>query len=143
MRTLQLTGLEPRPLSRQAGEELADCLDTVSTNADWELAGKRAGGMSIYHLRSVSLLYEDGELDECNYAGYEACYLSYNAGKPMVVQYGWDVIVCRTGNDNAMAMRCRCHLRRYSLFTRQDRRWVFNHAGQLPYRKEKVIVDWR
>lgn len=138
-----LTSSEPRPLSRHVSYQLACCLDTAMSCADAELEG-RVKNMDWYHLSSIVFFYRDGEKDECCHAGYSATYLSYNAGKPTVHQYGWDMLVAWNGKDSMLAdmLRQQHGLCRYSLFTRKDYRWQFNHAGQLPmYRRKEEELD--
>lgn len=130
---LQLTGLEPRPLSRGVNEELADALDTAMSETNELLSQQQP--ICYYHLRSMTLLYDDMETDPTNYAGCVACYLSHDGGKPTVHCYGWDIAeVCWTGKEADAADQLRQHLclKRYSLFTRSNGVWRFNHAGQLP-----------
>ncbi len=132
MKTLNLSGLEPRPLSRCVGPDLATCLDTALLCAD-EVLVEQGKQPSFYHLASMALFYEDGEVDEANYKGFQASYLSYSGGKPVVHGYGWSQVVCWGGHDAEMAtgLRQKAGLRRYTLFVRHGRTWTIQHAGQL------------
>jgi len=152
-----LTGLEPSPLHRHrnVGEEMASVLDTTMCigNEVLERCMPINYGMSLYHVYSPCLFYEDGERDGCNPAGFQVMYASREGGKPSVHQYREEQMVCWSGKDHhrAEVLRSEEGLCRYNLFQRVTNlergyisyAWEFQHAGQLVLvRKEKEHGHW-